>query len=87
MSSISNDQLDDFCTKLEGFKGTLSQPQRDLLEAILKIAWTATEPEESIATEFDGCFKPKHAELILAYGPGGPVTMVPRLIRGLITGP
>ena len=85
MSEIDAAELDDFCTKLEHFRETLSEPQLALLDGILKIVWNATEREESLEEsleeEFNGSFSPGQAELILAYNPSGPVVAIPRLIR------
>jgi hypothetical protein len=85
MSEIDAAELDDFCTKLEQFMNTLSEPQQALLNGILKIAWNATEREESLQESleegFNGSFSPGQAELILAYHPSGPVVAISRLIR------
>jgi hypothetical protein len=102
MSEISEQDLKEFCEKLNGLRSDL-QPhpaQLALLEKILSIAWNATAPEASLSAGFTDCFDPDQAALISDYQPGGPrvliggepeklikggpVSMIPRLIRGLI---
>jgi hypothetical protein len=83
MSGISDEEVNDFCEKVEEFKNTLSSAQQALLDTIFKIAWNASVREESFDSHFDGCFKPDEAALILDYQKGDAV-MAPRMIRGLI---
>jgi hypothetical protein len=87
MPELSVNQYNDFCAKLEGFRATLDTEQLALLDGILAFAWgAATEEEKCLTAGFTGSFTPKQAALILDYaaGAGGPVTMVPRLIKGFI---
>ncbi|HEV2782536.1 MAG TPA: hypothetical protein VGX25_24345 [Actinophytocola sp.] len=63
--SITQEELTDLCDKLRELD--LTEAQRALLDAILRIAFDATVPEESLDDEFDGCFEPDQAAVILAY--------------------
>jgi hypothetical protein len=82
MSEISDEQLTDFCGKLNDFRESLeSAEQKSLLDAILKIAWSKTASAESLDQEFDGCFEPGEAAAILQYS-AGEVDMISGMIRG-----
>jgi hypothetical protein len=91
MPEITEAQLADFCEKLKDFRESLTGPQQALLDAIVGIAWNASVKEEYFQEEFEGCFTPDQAELLLAYSPGGPVAdgwaaMLPRIITPGQTG-
>lgn len=61
--TISDEEVEDFCAKLNALD--LSDAQRALLNAILKMAWDMTH--ENLDLQFDGCFEPDQAALIMAY--------------------
>jgi hypothetical protein len=82
MSEISDDQLTDFCDRLNEFRESLpSAEQKSLLDAVLKIAWSKTTTEESLDQGFDGCFKPGEAAVILQYSEGN-LDLISGMIRG-----
>jgi hypothetical protein len=62
--SISATDLETFHAKL---KDGLSDNQKKLLDAILRIAWQVTAEEESLSQGFDCSFTPNEAKLLLAY--------------------
>jgi hypothetical protein len=63
--SISDQELEQLCAKLAGLE--LSDDQRRLLDAVLQIAWDFVSSHSSLDAQFDGCFEPDEAELIMAY--------------------
>jgi hypothetical protein len=67
MSEMEKAELDDFGAKLNDFKCTLSAAQRQLLDKILSLAWSATEHEDALANGFSGSFSPAQAGLLLGY--------------------
>ncbi|MDT7802725.1 MAG: hypothetical protein QOI78_6158 [Actinomycetota bacterium] len=79
-------EVERFCGLLDEFKAKLSEPQQVMLHRILWLAWAATEDEENLTTSFTGSFTPKQASLMVDYpsGSSGPVTLVPRMVRGFI---
>ncbi len=82
MAGISEEQAEDFCTRLNTFRATLSEEQQPLLDAILKIAWRVGVKEEDLSEGFDGCFTPAQADLIVEYG--APTGTPEFIIRGHI---
>jgi hypothetical protein len=70
MPGIEPDDVSDLCEKIQDLKETLLQPQAELLDAIVKAAWSIAASEESFENGFDGCFTPDEAALILAYSGG-----------------
>jgi hypothetical protein len=60
-------QLEDFRDKIRDFRGTLSDEQILLFDAILRLAWRATTAQESVGDEFEDSFEPHQAGLIVAY--------------------
>lgn len=55
----------DLCEKLKN--AGLTDPERELLAAALKIAVDVIRPERSLDAEFNGCFKDGDAGVIEAY--------------------
>jgi hypothetical protein len=83
-NELEPEVLADFHQKLDQLKATLSPDQRELLEAILKLAWNATEQEASLEKGFIGSFSPHQASMLMSYNPaagGGVVAAIPRLIK------
>ncbi|VVJ17993.1 Uncharacterised protein [Amycolatopsis camponoti] len=81
---LSPEELDDFHEKLNQFKTTLTADQLNLLEAILKLAWIATEHEESLEAGFSGCFSLHQTATLVSYhtaAGAGSAIAVPRIIR------
>lgn len=62
---ISSQELEELRTKLAELE--LSDAQRHLLDAVLRIAWDLVGSQASLDAEFDGCFEPGEAEAIMAY--------------------
>jgi hypothetical protein len=84
MDAISDDQLTDFCGRLGGFRESLPSPeQKNLLDAILRIAWKKASTAEALEDGFDGCFKPDEADLILKYS-AGKVDMIEGMVSGVM---
>jgi hypothetical protein len=76
--------LADFQQKLDQLKASLTEEQLELLEAILTIAWNATEHEGEIHNGFKWSFTPQQASLLRVYHHtplGVPVSATTRLIR------
>lgn len=76
MSDISDTELDNFYADL---KNGLSAGQEKLLDAILKIVWEVSASDDTLASGFEGSFKPEEADLILSYG-NGDFTIGPRMV-------
>lgn len=55
------------CAKLK--KCGLTQAERTLLEKALKVARHTTNPHAQFDLEFDDCFEPGEAALIMKYSP------------------
>jgi hypothetical protein len=72
--TISQAETVDLCAKLDALE--LTPAQRALLTAILKIAADLARPFELFDEEFDGCFEPDEAAMIMAYPHAGSVSMV-----------
>jgi hypothetical protein len=64
--STNPDELRELCDKVTQL--TLTEAQRALLDAILKVAWTAVE--QALDSEFDASFEPGQAQLTVAHHPG-----------------
>jgi hypothetical protein len=83
-SELSPEELADFHEKLNQFKTTLTADQLNLLEAILRLAWNATEHEESLEAGFAGCFSLHQTTTLMSYHPAiaaGSAVALPRIIR------
>lgn len=80
MPDITKEEIDALCEKVRELKAQLSPRQRDLLDAILKIAWEVADPDKSLKEGFDGCFEPHQAAMILGYGLGGNI-IKPHIIK------
>jgi hypothetical protein len=81
---LTDEELADFHQKVDQLKATLSPEQLELLEAILKLAWNATEHEDALENGFAGSFSSHQATTLMGYEPAagsGPVTAITRLIR------
>jgi hypothetical protein len=76
--SISNQELEELCAKLAALE--LSDDQRLLLDSALKIAWDFVGAEGSLDAEFDGCFEPDEAEMIMAYHGVTPTSSITKSI-------
>lgn len=67
--SFTDEVFKSLCEKLRNAE--LTQEERELLNAILRIAWDVTgpsgSPEKSYDPAFDGCFEVGQAEVIMAY--------------------
>jgi hypothetical protein len=63
--SITNEELEELCAKLDALD--LSETQRSFLDNVLKIAWDCVGSHASLDEEFDGCFEPGEAALIMQY--------------------
>ncbi len=81
---ISNEELEELCAKLAALE--LSRDQRLLLDKVMKIAWDFVGSKGDLDGQFDGCFEPREAALIMAYrtrdpdgpdGPDHPVRIIP----------
>ncbi len=78
--SISPQEIEGLFARLQELADELTEPQRALLEAVLKIARDITEPseqaeQESFDAQFDEAFKPFSAgtaDLALAYAVNPP---------------
>ena len=73
-----DEQLQQLCDKLTGLD--LSDDEKTLLKAILRIARDFVNAGGDLAGEFDDCFEPGDAELILAYHGTAPVSTVSKSI-------
>lgn len=62
---FSKEELEELCTKLAELE--LSDDQRLLLGKVLKIAWDYAGEKLRLDAEFDGCFEPGEAGVIMAY--------------------
>ena len=81
---LSPEELADFHEKLNQFKTTLTPDQLKLLEAILRLAWNATEHEDALEAGFAGCFSLHQTGTLIGYHPAvgtGSSVAIPRLIR------
>lgn len=58
----------------------LSDDQRLLLDAVLRLAWDFVGSRGSLDAEFDGSFEPGEAELIMAYHSAAPTNSITRSI-------
>jgi hypothetical protein len=58
-------EIEQLCAKLAALE--LSEDQRALLDGILAIAWDYVGSHGTLEAEFNGCFEPDEAALILAY--------------------
>jgi hypothetical protein len=67
---ISNEELEELCAKLAALE--LSDDQRLLLDKVMKIAWDFVGSKGDLDAQFDGCFEPGEAALIMAYPPRDP---------------
>jgi hypothetical protein len=67
MAVISEAEAEAFCVKLNEFGETLSEEQKPLFHAILRIAWRVGVEQEDLGAGFDGCFTPAQANLIMEY--------------------
>ena len=63
--SIDQTAIDDLRAKLAALD--LTTEQRAFLDAIQRIAWDLVGSQSSLDAEFDGCFEPGEAEMIMAY--------------------
>jgi hypothetical protein len=84
--SISNEEVDDLCTKLKNLEDDLSPAQALLLNTILRIAHDVTVPQEPLDKEFDGCFEPGQAAMILSYQEGAPAKQANMITRSFGAG-
>ncbi len=76
---ISNDDLRQLCDRLANLDG-LTAEQRQLLDNVLKIAWDFATTNEDLEAEFNGCFEPEEAAVIMAYHSTTPLSMVSKSI-------
>jgi hypothetical protein len=83
--SINVDELKELRDKVEQLDNVknleLTNAQRDLLEAILRVAWQAVE--KALADEFKESFEPGQARLAVAYGVSDSGSIRGLSIRGL----
>ncbi|MFJ1767535.1 hypothetical protein ACIOD2_44915 [Amycolatopsis sp. NPDC088138] len=86
MPDITDEEAENFFARLDEFKKDLTDPQRDLLKAVLWLAWTATEEEGRLTDDFEGSFAPSQALAMVRYHTGAisPVEMIPRICKGFI---
>jgi hypothetical protein len=76
---MSEDKLELLHDKLEEFKNTLSEEQKELLDAIVELAREVSE-EGTLEDGFEGSFQPEDRMLVLAYADGGNVA-IPTMIK------
>lgn len=63
--TFSKEELEELCAKLADLE--LSDDQRVLLGKVLKIAWDYAGVKLRLDAEFDGCFEPGEAGVIMDY--------------------
>lgn len=63
--SVSKQALDELCAKLRALE--LSDEQRLVLDKVLEIAWDYVNIQLKLDVQFDGCFEPEEAAVIMAY--------------------
>jgi hypothetical protein len=61
--AINKEELRELCAKLDALR--LSVAQRQLLNEIVKAAWTTVKQGESLDAQFDGSFEPGEARAIM----------------------
>jgi hypothetical protein len=85
MSEENASALERLRDKLDKFKETLSDEQKELLHAVLELAREVSADEDTLELGFDGSFRPDDASLIIAYMDGGGVP-TPTMIKGGLLG-
>ena len=75
---ISNEKLEELCATLADLE--LTPEQRQLLDNVLKIAWDFATTNDDLEAQFNGCFEPEEAAVIMAYHSATPVTTVSKSI-------
>jgi hypothetical protein len=85
MSEDNTSALERLSDKLDKFKETLTDEQKELLHAILELAREVSAKEDTLELGFEGAFRPDDATLILAYADGGGV-LTPTMIKGGLLG-
>lgn len=76
--SMRRDELEELQAKLAALD--LSDDQRLLLDGVLRLAWDVVASQRSLDSEFDGCFEPEEADLIMAYRSATPTNSITRSI-------
>jgi hypothetical protein len=71
---ISQQELEELRAKLAALE--LSDDQRTLLDSVMRIARDLAGAHSVLDAEFDGCFSPGEAEVIMAYSDATPTGSV-----------
>ena len=70
MSDENTAEFDEFWRKVKDATASLSEREKDLLYACVRIAWAMAVQEEELKNGFQGSFTPEQADMIVKYASG-----------------